>query len=65
MHLDLETDDVDAEVKRLEGLGATRWAYQQQRGFDIWVMRGPWDNEFCVVQTECPQLLAHREPWSD
>jgi catechol 2,3-dioxygenase-like lactoylglutathione lyase family enzyme len=25
MHLDLETDDVEAEVKRLEALGATRW----------------------------------------
>ena len=25
MHLDLETDDVEAEVSRLETLGATRW----------------------------------------
>lgn len=56
MHLDLETDDVEAEVRRLEALGATRWDHQQERGFDFWVMRDPWDNEFCVLQTEYPEL---------
>ncbi len=65
MHLDLETDDVEAEVKRLEALGATRWDHQQERGFDFWVMRDPWDNEFCVLQAEFPELLARRSPWPD
>jgi predicted enzyme related to lactoylglutathione lyase len=65
MHLDIETDDVEAEVKRLEALGATRWNHQQERGFDFWVMRDPWSNEFCVLQTEFPELLAQREPWED
>jgi Glyoxalase-like domain len=37
MHLDLETDDVEAEVQRLEALGATRYDHQQERGFDFWV----------------------------
>lgn len=64
MHLDLETDDVEAEVKRLEALGAARWDHQQERGFDFWVMRDPWDNEFCVLQTEFPELLAKQEPWN-
>lgn len=64
MHLDLETDDVGAEVKRLEALGATRWDHQQERGFDFWVMRDPWSNEFCVLQIEFPELLAQRAPWS-
>jgi predicted enzyme related to lactoylglutathione lyase len=63
MHLDLETDDVEAEVKRLEALGASRWDHQTERGFDFWVMRDPWANEFCVLQTEYPELLAQREPW--
>lgn len=63
MHLDLETDDVEAEVKRLEGLGATRWDHQQERGFDFWVMRDPWANEFCVLQIEYPELLTQRTPW--
>lgn len=62
MHLDLETDDVEAEVKRLEALGATRWDHQQLRGWDFWVLRDPWDNEFCVLETTFPDLLAQREP---
>jgi predicted enzyme related to lactoylglutathione lyase len=64
MHLDLETDDVEAEVQRLEALGATRWDHQQERGFDFWVLRDPWDNEFCVLQLNFPELLAERRPWS-
>ena len=65
MHLDLETDDVEAEVKRLEALGATRWDHQQERGYEFWVMRDPWGNEFCVLDVEFPELLAQREPWTD
>jgi predicted enzyme related to lactoylglutathione lyase len=64
MHLDLETDDVEAEVGRLEALGATRWDHQIERGFDFWVLRDPWGNEFCVLQPEFPELLAGREPWN-
>lgn len=63
MHLDLETDDVESEVRRLEALGASRWDHQLLRGFDFWVMRDPWGNEFCVLQSEFPDLLARREPW--
>jgi predicted enzyme related to lactoylglutathione lyase len=65
MHLDLETDDIEAEVKRLEALGATRWDHQQERGFDFWVLRDPWNNEFCVLHPHFPELLAQREPWND
>lgn len=63
MHIDLETDDVEAEVKRMEKLGATRWDHQKERGFDFWVMRDPWGNEFCVLQTGFPELLRNRTPW--
>lgn len=63
MHLDLETDDVEAEVRRVEALGATRWDHQQLRGFDFWVMHDPWGNEFCILQVEFPQLLARRPAW--
>jgi predicted enzyme related to lactoylglutathione lyase len=65
MHLDLETDDVEAEIQRLEALGAKRWDHQQERTFDFWVLRDPWDNEFCVLQVEFPELLSRREPWND
>jgi predicted enzyme related to lactoylglutathione lyase len=64
MHLDIETDDVEAEVKRLEALGATRWDHQTERGFDFWVLRDPWGNEFCILQTTFPELLPHRRPWT-
>jgi hypothetical protein len=44
-HLDIETDDVDAEVARLEALGATR--VEQVETW--WVMRDPVGDVFCVV----------------
>jgi hypothetical protein len=62
MHLHLETDDVEAEVQRLETLGARRWDHQHERGFDFWVLRDPWGNEFCVLRPEFPELLAARPP---
>lgn len=65
MHLDLETDDIEQEVRRLEALGAKRWDHQQERGFEFWVLQDPWGNEFCVLQPEFPDLLARRRPWSD
>lgn len=64
MHLDLETDNVEAKVGRLEKLGATRWDHQQERGYDFWVLRDPWGNEFCVLQEQYPELLAKRQPWN-
>jgi predicted enzyme related to lactoylglutathione lyase len=65
MHLDLETDNVEAEVRRLEALGATRWDHQQERGYDFWVLRDPWANEFCVLQVNFPDLLGKRATWPD
>ncbi len=62
MHLDIETDNVEAEVQRLEALGAVRHDHQQLRGFDFWVMLDPWGNEFCVLQERFPDLLAQRPP---
>ncbi len=58
MHLDIETDHVNAEVERLEVLGATRYDHQELRGYDIWVMQDPDGNEFCVLETRFPELLA-------
>jgi len=49
MQLDLEIDDVESEVRRLEAPGASRWDHQQERGWD-----------FCV-----PELLAKRPPWPE
>jgi hypothetical protein len=54
-----------AEVRRLEGLGATRYDHQQERGYDFRVRRDPWHNEFCVLQINFPDLLAQRPRWLD
>jgi hypothetical protein len=45
VHLDIHTDDVDAEVARLEGLGAKR----VQRVQTWWVMLDPAGLPFCVL----------------
>ena len=45
VHLDIHTDDVDAEVARLEGLGAQR--VQQVQTW--WVMLDPAGLPFCVL----------------
>jgi hypothetical protein len=45
VHLDVETDDIEAEVARLEGLGAKRVAAIKR-----WVvMEAPTGQRFCVV----------------
>ena len=45
VHLDIHTDDLEAEVARLEGLGAER--VQKVEGW--WVMRDPAGLVFCVL----------------
>ena len=47
VHLDIETDDVEAEVKRLETLGAKR-----VEAVHSWVvMEAPTGQRFCVVRS--------------
>jgi hypothetical protein len=48
IHLDIETDDVDAEVARLIGLGAT----ELERIHTWVVMRDPVGTVFCVVPVQ-------------
>jgi len=48
VHLDIETDDVEAEVRRLEALGATRVTAVKS----WWVMRDPAGLPFCVVRVQ-------------
>jgi hypothetical protein len=50
VHLDIETDDQEAEVKRLEKLGATRVV----KGARWWVMQAPTGQRFCVVNARVP-----------
>lgn len=59
VHLDIETDDVPAEVKRLEKLGAKRI-----RRVKTWVvMEAPTGHRFCVVQARHPQFAKTATQW--
>lgn len=46
VHLDIETDDIESEVRRLEKLGARRIQAVQ----NWWVMEAPTGQRFCVVR---------------
>ena len=59
VHLDIETDDVDAEVRRLEALGARR--VRAVRSF--WVMEAPTGQRFCVVRAQRANFLADANVW--
>lgn len=60
VHLDIESDDVEAEVRRLEKLGARR--VQQVRTW--WVLEAPTGQRFCVVRAQSAEFEreAHRWP---
>ncbi|MCB1608227.1 MAG: VOC family protein [Xanthomonadales bacterium] len=59
VHLDIETDDIEAEVCRLETLGARR--VQQVNRW--WVMEAPTGQRFCVVRAVSPRFAEEATTW--
>ena len=59
IHLDIETDDLDAEVVRLDALGATRIAFVKR----WWVMQAPTGHRFCVVRKQRAEFGPHLNEW--
>jgi hypothetical protein len=59
VHLDIESTDVEAEVVRLEALGARRVA--QVRSW--WVLEAPSGQRFCVVRKQTPRLEEQGNEW--
>jgi predicted enzyme related to lactoylglutathione lyase len=61
VHIDIETDDIPAEVARLEKLGARvvdrleRWV----------VMQAPTGQRFCVVQPQRTSFAREARSWPD
>ena len=59
LHLDIESDDIEAEVARLEKLGASvaerlpRWV----------VMQAPTGQRFCVVRIQRPGFPKNANRW--
>jgi predicted enzyme related to lactoylglutathione lyase len=58
VHLDLDTDDLAAEVRRLVGLGATVVHEKDQWQTRWCTLTDPEGNEFCVVQRQRPERPA-------
>lgn len=60
VHLDLESDDIEAEARRLEALGARRKRFV--RGAH-WVMVAPTGHELCVLPVQTPDWPAGAIEW--
>ncbi len=59
VHLDIETDDIEAEVRRLEELGARRI-----EAVRTWVvMEAPTGQRFCVVRATSADFDAKATAW--
>jgi predicted enzyme related to lactoylglutathione lyase len=54
IHLDIESDDLEAEAKRLEALGATRIKFYKR----WWLMRAPTGQVFCIVNPQRGSLAG-------
>lgn len=59
VHLDIEADDIEAEVRRLEGLGARKVEHVH-----TWcVMEAPTGQRFCVVRPQRSDFTARANVW--
>jgi predicted enzyme related to lactoylglutathione lyase len=59
VHLDIETDDLDAEAARLEALGAKKIGFVKR----WWVMEAPTGQRFCIVKMKNPERGAMPNLW--
>ena len=59
VHLDIESDDIEAEVRRLEALGAKRVGKVNT----WWVLEAPTGQRFCVVRVQSPAFARHSNEW--
>jgi predicted enzyme related to lactoylglutathione lyase len=59
VHLDIESDDIEAEVRRLETLGAKRVGKVNT----WWVMEAPTGQRFCVVRAKSPDFAKQANRW--
>jgi len=61
VHIDIETDDIPAEVARLEALGA-----EVVNRLERWVvMQAPTGQRFCVVRVQRPGFPENATLWTE
>lgn len=58
VHLDIESDDIDAEADRLEKLGVRRIGFVKR----WWVMEAPTGHRFCIVRMREREVPANQWP---
>lgn len=59
VHIDIETDDIEAEARRLEALGAKRVGI-----VETWcVMQAPTGQRFCLVRPQRAEFKEHANVW--
>lgn len=59
VHLDIESDDVEAEAARLEKLGARKIEKIQT----WWVMEAPTGHRFCVIRAKRAEFAREANVW--
>jgi predicted enzyme related to lactoylglutathione lyase len=59
VHLDIETDDIEAEVARLEKLGARKFKKYER----WWVLEAPTGQRFCVVRAKRANFEKEANAW--
>jgi predicted enzyme related to lactoylglutathione lyase len=59
VHLDIESDDLDAEAARLEALGAKKVGFVKR----WWVMEAPTGQRFCIVRMKNAERGATPNEW--
>ena len=59
VHVDIETDDIEAEVQRLEKLGARR----VEKFPRWWIMEAPSGHRFCVVHPQRKTFAEDANRW--
>jgi hypothetical protein len=60
VHLDIETDDIEAEALRLEALGAKK----VKRFPRWWVMEAPTGQRFCIVHPQRADFVEKANVWA-
>lgn len=61
VHLDIETDDIEAEVTRLKGIGATEVSRPHNARWVV--MQAPTGQRFCVVRLRDKNKGARLNSW--
>jgi hypothetical protein len=61
IHLDIESDDLEAEALRLEALGAKRIKFFKR----WWLMEAPTGQVFCIVNPQRGPLGEGASTWPD